>query len=191
MSGGMLGSCLYLARALALSTKVTDCTRGSVRSWLCRFITLTRGVVSAMKMDIVLALPLRLSIDWLKEWPRISEPPVIISTRNITETAKIDSPLLRQKFCSADLGAKRALVNILVVPARGVVADNGAAVDDDYPTAQDVDDLLVVRGHDHRGAAPVDLEQQLQDLPRRPGVKVAAALTAATNLRLPPHSPAD
>src|SRR5258708_21254500 len=135
MSGGMLGSCLYLARALALSTKVTDWTRGSLRSWVWRFMTFTSGVVSAMKMEIVLALPLRLSIDWLNEWPRISETPVIISTTNITETAKIDSPLLRQKFGSADLGAKRALVNILVVPARGVVAANCPAVDRQYPTA--------------------------------------------------------
>src|SRR5258708_37636657 len=182
MSGGMLGSCLYLARALALSTKVTDCTRGSVRSWLCRFITLTRGVVSAMKMDIVLALPLRLSIDWLKEWPKISETPVIISTTNITETAKIDSPLLRQKFCSADLGAKRALLNILVVPTGGVVADHGATVDDDDATAHDVDDLLVVRGHHHRGAALVDLEQQLQDLPRGRWVKVPGGLIGDEDL---------
>src|SRR5258708_19797171 len=109
-----------------------------------------------MKIDIVLALPLRLSIDWLKEWPRINETPVIISTTNITETAKIDSPLLRQKFCSADLGAKRALVNILVVPARGVVADTGAAVDHHYPTPPHVDNLLLLRAHDPPRPPPID-----------------------------------
>src|ERR1700694_2434326 len=111
MSGGMLGSCLYLDSALDLSTKLTLLTLGSTLSRFSRLITLTSGVVSEMKIEIVLALPLRLSIDWLKEWASTSEMPVIISTTNITETAKIDSPLLRQKFCSAALGANRALVN--------------------------------------------------------------------------------
>src|SRR3984893_8944921 len=165
MSGGMLGSCLYLARALDLSTKLTVLTLGSTRSQFSRLTTLTRGVVSAMNMDMVLALPLRLSMDWLKEWARTSEMPVIISTTNITDTAKIDRPLLRQKFCSAALGANRALVNIFVVSAGGVVANHGATIDGDDPPSQHVNDLLVVGGHDHRGAPLVDLQQQLQDLP--------------------------
>src|SRR3982074_2873001 len=144
MSGGMLGSCLYLARALDLSTKLTLRTRGSARSLFSRLTTLISGVVSAMKIEIVLALPLRLSIDWLKEWPSTSDTPVIIRTTNITETAKTDRPLFRQKFCSAARGAKRTLVNIRVVSAGGVVANHRAAVDDHHTLAHDVDDLLVV-----------------------------------------------
>src|ERR1035437_3145900 len=129
-----------------------------------------------MKIEIVLALPLRLSMDWLKEWPRISDTPVIISTTNITETAKINRPLLRQKFWSADLGAKRALVNILVVPARGVVTNNCAAVDGDDPPPHHVDDILVVRRHHHGGATLVDLDPPLQDLPAGRGGEGAGGL---------------
>ena len=42
---------------------------------------------------------------WLKEWPRTRATPVISRTTNITETAKIDRPRFRQKFCQAALGA--------------------------------------------------------------------------------------
>src|SRR3982074_3281042 len=166
MSGGMLGSCLYLARALDLSTKLTLLTRGSALSRFSRLTTLTSGVVSAIKTEMVLALPLRLSMDWLKEWPRTSDTPVIIRTTNITETAKTERPLFRQKFCRAARGAnRRELVNILVISAGGVVANHGAAIDDDHPAAHDVDDLLVVGGHDHGATALVDLQEQLQDVP--------------------------
>src|SRR5207244_3442976 len=56
------------------------------------------------------------------------------------------------------------------LPAAGIesprlIADHRPPVERDDPFPQDVDDLLVVRGHDHGGAPQVDPGEELHDLP--------------------------
>src|SRR6202040_1941856 len=69
------------------------------------------------------------------------------------------------------------------VAALRLVADHTPTVDGDDAAADQVHHRAVVRGHEHRGAAVVDLEKELDDPPRRVGVQVAGGLVGDEDAR--------
>src|SRR5690349_13436385 len=59
------------------------------------------------------------------------------------------------------------------VKCLGLVADHNAVLELDHPFAHFVDDVVVVGGHDHRGAILVDLVQHSHDAHGGGGVQVS------------------
>src|SRR5437868_3015650 len=76
-------------------------------------------------------------------------------------------------FCGSALNCASASS---LVMNRTLVPRDLPGVDGDDAAPEKVDDLTVVRRHHHRGAARVDAQEQLHDLPRGRGVEVAGGL---------------
>src|SRR5712691_245433 len=99
---------------------------------------------------------------------------------------------LRQKFCQALLKAKSMrFQSRCMVPSRILVSDNPAAFDGHHPASHDIDDLPVVGRHQDGGAPCIDLEEQLNDLPRGGRVQVSRGLISEKNLRVMNECPGD
>src|SRR5205823_12534937 len=94
----------------------------------------------------------------------------------IDSTAARLTARFRQKLCQALLSANLRFRNNIVIPASTVISCNLSRIDGDDAAAQKVDDLAVVRRHDHGGAARVDAQKELHDLPRRRRVEVPCRL---------------
>src|SRR2546428_4978286 len=108
--------------------------------------------------------------------PRASKPTQTMSTLAMLTAA------FRQKFCHALLKAKSMrFQSRCMVPSRILVSDNLAAFDRHYPASHDVDDLPVVGRHQYCGAACIDLQQQLNNLPRGGRIEVSSGLVRKKN----------
>jgi hypothetical protein len=96
----------------------------------------------------------------------------------MVKTPASDTPRLRRKFCPALWSG--AFAQVL---AFGLVANHTAVVDRDDATADEIDHLAVVGGHQHGRAPVVDLKEQLHDAPRRVGVEVTGGLVREEDAR--------
>src|SRR5712664_1882998 len=89
---------------------------------------------------------------------------------------------LRQKFCHALLKAKSMrFQSRCMVPSRILVSDDLAAFDRHHAASHDIDDLAVVGRHQDGGAARINLQQQLDDLPGGGRIEVSRGLIREKN----------
>src|ERR1700716_436261 len=111
--------------------------------------------------------------------PRASRTTQTMSTLAMLTAA------FRQKFCHALLKAKSMrFQSRCMVPSCVLVSDNLAALDRHHPASHDIDDLPVVSRHHDRGTTGIDLQQQLNDLPRGGGVQVSGGLVGEKDPRV-------
>src|SRR5690242_8432767 len=129
-----------------------------------------------MLIEISLTFSRKLSSTCENAWPTSRFTPARTSMSVIDRTAARLTARFRQKLCQALLSANLRFRKIIVISARTVVSRDLPRIDGDHAPAEHVDDLAVVRRHHHRGAARVDAQEQLHDLPRRCGVEVAGRL---------------
>src|SRR6266566_2704940 len=78
-----------------------------------------------------------------------------------------------------------------MVPSRIFVSDDLAAFDRHHPSSHDIDDLPVVGRHQYGGAARIDLQQQLNDLPRGGRIEVSRGLVREENPWIVDQRPGD
>src|SRR5689334_6549201 len=123
---------------------------------------------------MALALVFSSATIWSSEWSTSSRLPRASSTTQTIRTLAMLTAALRQKFCQALPKAKSTrFQSRCMVPSRIFVSDNLSAFDRDHAPPHHVDDLAVVRSHQHRRAASIDLEQKLDDLPRGRWVEIS------------------
>src|SRR6266550_2834059 len=131
-------------------------------------MALLSGVVSARYTEIALALVFSRATIWSSECRTSSRLPRASNTTQTMSTLATLTAALRQKFCQALLKAKSMrFQSRCMIPSCIFVSDNLATFNGHHPPPHDVDDLAVVRRHQHGRPSRVDLEQQLDDLPRR------------------------
>src|SRR6202521_529138 len=131
---------------------------------------------------MALALVFSSATIWSSECRTSSRLPRASKTTQTMSTLAMLTAAFRQKFCHALLKAKSMrFQSRCMVPSCILVSDNLAAIDRHHPATHDIDDLSVVGRHHDRGAAGIDLQQKLDDLPRR-------ARAIATRCCSPPES---
>src|SRR3981081_4043409 len=120
---------------------------------------------------MALALVFSSATIWSSECRTSRGLPRASRTTHTMRTLAMLTAAFRQKFCHALLKAKSMrFQSRCMIPSRIFVSDDLAAFDGHHPATHDIDDLPVVGGHQHRGAPRIDLQQQLDDLPRGGGV---------------------
>src|SRR5260370_1640440 len=155
-------------------------------------MALLSGVVSARKTEIALALCFSNATIWSSECSTSSRLPRASRTTQTMSTLAMLTAALRQKFCQALLKAKSTrFQSRCMVPSRILVSDNLAGFDRHHPAAHHVHDLAVVRCHQDRGASRIDLQEQLNDLPRGGRVQVSGGLIGEKNSRVMDERPRD
>src|SRR5437870_9340277 len=133
---------------------------------------------------MALALVLSSATMWSSECRTSSRLPSASSTTQTMSTLAMLTAAFRQKFCQALPKAKSMRFQIrCMVPSRILVPDNLAAVDCHHAAAHHIDNLPVVRRHQHGGAPGVDLQEQLDNFPGRGGVRVPGRFVRQTDLR--------
>src|SRR6266550_534017 len=131
---------------------------------------------------MALALVFSSATIWSSECRTSSRLPRASKTTQTMSTLAMLTAALRQKFCHALLKAKSMrFQSRCMVPSCILVSDDLAAFDRHHPASHDVDDLPVVGRHQDRGSAGVDLEQQLDDLPRGGRIEVSRGLVREKN----------
>src|SRR5437879_6496092 len=131
---------------------------------------------------MALALVFSSATIWSSECRTSSRLPRASKTTQTMSTLAMLTAALRQKFCHALLKAKSMrFQSRCMVPSCILVSDDLTAFDRHHPASHDVDDLPVVGRHQHRGAARVDLQQQLNNLPRGRRVEVSRGLIREKN----------
>src|SRR5436190_3976345 len=164
--GSNAGSCRNLAMAWSLDTLVTSVTRGSFSRCSLKSMALLRGVVSARYTEMALAFVFSRATIWSSECRTSRRLPRASNTTQTMSTLATLTAAFRQKFCQALLKAKSMrFQSRCMVPSCILVSDNLATFNGDHPPPHHIDALAVMRRHHHRRRAPVDLEQQLDDLP--------------------------
>src|SRR5437588_2265832 len=130
---------------------------------------------------------------WSREWRTRRRLPRASSTTQTIRTLATLTAALRQKFCQALLAAKstRFQSRRSMVTSCVLVAYDLAPVDGHDPAPHHVHDLAVVGRHEHCRAAGVDLQQQLDDLPRGGRVQVAGGLVGEEDQRVMDQRPGD
>src|SRR6267143_1382282 len=148
-------------------------------------MALLSGVVSARKTEIALALCFSNATIRSSEWSTSSRLPSASRTTQTMSTLATLTAALRQKFCQALLKAKSMrFQSRCMVPSRILVSDDLAALDRHHPASHDIDDLPVVSRHHDRGAAGIDLQQQLNNLPRGGRIQVSGGLVGEEDPRV-------
>src|SRR5437879_4982004 len=130
---------------------------------------------------------------WSSEWSTSSRLPRARSTTQTIRTLATLTAAFRQKFCQALLAAKsmRFQTRRSMVTSCVLVADDLAPLDGHDPAPHHVHDLAVVGRHEHRRAARVDLQQQLDDLPGRGGIEVPGRFVGQEDARVVDQRPGD
>src|SRR2546428_4343629 len=114
---------------------------------------------------------------WSRECRTSSRLPRASSTTHTMSTLATLTAAFRQKFCQALLKAKSMrFQSRCMIPSCIFVSDNLAAFNGHHPPPHHVDNLAVVRRHHHGRPTRVDLQQQLDDLPRGRRVQIAGRL---------------
>src|SRR5438094_7760331 len=134
----------------------------SVWAWLMLFSRYTLTLTSALSWVISRLNSCRIS----------SANPSRNSAMNAVEMAAKAIRPLRRIAVNVSRTYSEALGAIPVHPPR-LIPDHRSVRELDDPTAHRVDDGVVVRGHHHRRAGPVDPVQELHDVDRRGRVEVA------------------
>src|SRR5438477_141448 len=141
---------------------------------------------------MALALVFSSATIWSSECRTSSRLPSASSTTQTMSTLAMLTAAFRQKFCQALLKAKSMrFQSRCMVPSCILVSDNLAAFDRHHPASHDIDDLPVVGRHQDCGAARVDLQQQLDDLPRGGRVEVSRGLVREKNPWVVNEGPGD
>src|SRR5256886_14527930 len=141
---------------------------------------------------MALALVFSSATIWSSECRTSSRLPRASKTTQTMSTLAMLTAALRQKFCHALLKAKSMrFQSRCMVPSCILVSDNLAAFDRHHPASHDIDDLPVVRRHQDCGAACVDLQHQLADLPRSGRVEASHRLIPEKNPWLSDDVPLD
>src|SRR6267143_2654781 len=139
---------------------------------------------------MALALVFSSATIWSSECRTSSRLPRASKTTQTMSTLAMLTAALRQKFCHALLKAKSMrFQSRCMVPSCIFVSDDLAAFDRHHPAPHDVDDLPVVGRHQHRGTACIDLEEQLNDLPRSRRIQVSRGLIREKNSRVVDEGP--
>src|SRR6202165_2009895 len=134
---------------------------------------------------MALALVFSSATIWSSECRTSRRLPRASKTTQTMSTLAMLTAAFRQKFCHALLKAKSMrFQSRCMVPSCVLVSDNLAALDGHHPASHDIDDLSVVGRHHDRGAAGIDLQQQLDDLPRGGGVEVSRGLIGEKDPRV-------
>src|ERR1700730_8661675 len=134
---------------------------------------------------MALALVFSSATIWSSECRTSSRLPRASKTTQTMSTLAMLTAAFRQKFCHALLKAKSMrFQSRCMVPSCVLVSDDLAALDRHHPASHDIDDLSVVGRHHDRGAASVDLQQQLDDLPRGGRVQVSGGLIGQKDPRV-------
>src|SRR2546421_1494677 len=141
---------------------------------------------------MALALVFSSATIWSSECRTSSRLPRASKTTQTMSTLAMLTAALRQKFCHAVLKAKSMrFQSRCMVPSCILVSDDLAAFDRHHPASHDVDDLPVVRRHQYGGAAGIDLQQQLNDLPGSGRIEVSRRLVREKNPRVVDEGPGD
>src|ERR1700694_2961763 len=141
---------------------------------------------------MALALVFSNATIWSSECSTSRRLPSASKTTQTMSTLAMRTAAFRQKFCQALLKAKSMrFQSRCMVPSRILVSDNLAAFDRHHSAPHDIDDLPVVGRHQHRGAASIDLQEQLNDLPRGGRVQVSRGLIGEKNPRVMDEGPGD
>src|SRR2546430_1084795 len=139
---------------------------------------------------MALALVFSSATIWSSECRTSSRLPRASKTTQTMSTLAMLTAALRQKFCHALLKAKSMrFQSRCMVPSCILVSDDLAAFDRHHPASHDVYDLPVVRRHQYGGAAGIDLQQQLNDLPGSGRIEVSRRLARQKNPRLVDDGP--
>src|SRR2546426_11041395 len=129
---------------------------------------------------------------WSSEWRTSSRLPRASSTTQTMSTLATLTAAFRQKFCQAVLRAKSMrFQSRCMVPSCIFVSDNLATFNGHHPPPHHVDNLAVVRRHHHGRPTRVDLQQQLDDLPRGGRVQVAGGFIGEEDPRIVDERPRD
>src|SRR6266849_217570 len=141
---------------------------------------------------MALALVFSSATIWSSECRTSSRLPRASKTTQTMSTLAMLTAAFRQKFCHALLKAKSMrFQSRCMVPSRVLVSDDLAAIDRHHPASHDIDDFSVVGRHHERGAARIDLQQQLNDPPRGGGVQVSCGLVGEKDPRVMNERPRD
>src|SRR6266566_4930659 len=141
---------------------------------------------------MALALVFSSATIWSSECRTSSRLPRASRTTQTMSTLAMLTAAFRQKFCHALLKAKSMrFQSRCMVPSRIFVSDDLAAFDRHYPASHDIDDLPVVGRHQYGGAARIDLQQQLNDLPRGGRIEVSRGLIREKNPWVVDEGPGD
>src|SRR6202035_1274908 len=109
---------------------------------------------------MALALVFSNATIWWSECSTSSRLPSASSTTQTMSTLAMLTAALRQKFCHALLKAKSTrFQSRCMVPSCILVSDNLSALDGNHAPPHDVNDFAVMRRHQNRGPARVDLQQ--------------------------------
>src|SRR5689334_10037241 len=149
------------------------------------------GVSSETLIEIWLTLVRKPSRTCEKAWPTSRLMPARMRMSVIESTAARLTARFRQKLCQALLNANLRFRNIIVVPAGTFVSSDLPRVYRDDAAAEEVDDLAVVGRHHDCGAARVDAQEELHDLPPGRGVEVAGGLVGDDETRRVNERPRD
>src|SRR3981081_1373343 len=115
---------------------------------------------------MALALVFSSATIWSSECRTSSRLPRASKTTQTISTLAMLTLALGQEFWHALLQANTMrFQSRCMVPSRIFVSDDLAAFDRHHPAPHDIDDLPVVGRHQYRGAACIDLQQQLNDFP--------------------------
>src|SRR5882762_1743712 len=134
---------------------------------------------------MALALVFSSATIWSSECRTSNRLPRASKTTQTMSTLAMLTAALRQKFCHALLKAKSMrFQSRCMVPSCVLVSDNLAALDRHHPASHDIDDLPVVSRHHDRGAAGIDLQQQLHNLPRGGRIQVSGGLVGEEDPRV-------
>src|ERR1700694_4682614 len=141
---------------------------------------------------MALALVFSSATIWSSECRTSSRLPSASKTTHTMSTLAMLTAAFRQKFCHALLKAKSMrFQSRCMVPSCILISDDLAAFDRHHPASHDIDDLPVMRRHQHGGAACIDLQQQLNDLPGGGRVQVARGLIGEKDPRVMYQCPGD
>src|ERR1700686_2094170 len=134
---------------------------------------------------MALALVFSSATIWSSECSTRSKLPRASSTTQTMRTLATLTAALRQKFCHALLKAKSTrFQSRCMVPSCIFVSDNLSALDGNNSPPHDVNDLAVMRRHQDRCPARVDLQQQLDDLPGGRRVEVPGRFVGEKDPRI-------
>src|SRR5919204_5655791 len=141
---------------------------------------------------MALALLFWMATIWSRECSTRRRLPSASSTTQTIRTLATLTAALREKFCQALVKAKSTrFQSRCMIPSCIFVSDDLAAFDGHHAPPHDVDDFAVVGRHQDGRSTRVDLQQQLDDLPRRRRVEVPGRFVGEEDARVVYQRPGD
>src|ERR671934_2115581 len=143
-------------------------------------------------MEMALALVFSRATIWSSECNTSSRLPSASRTTQTMSTLATLTAALRQKFCQALANAKSMrFQSRCMVPSCIFVSDNLTAFDCHHPAPHHIDDFPVVGRHQNSRSTRIDLQQQLDDLPRGCRIQVSRRLIGEEDAGVVNQRPGD